>query len=135
MSDLRALLVEAMITFILVLVIVSVATDERVHSTATASLAVGFALAVGVFIGGPVTGGALNPARALGPMLVAGKFTGFWIYLVGPAVGGVMAALLYDRFLAGADTPSVEDEADASRGSAGGAGEQSREGSGRGAAI
>lgn len=107
-GDLRALIVEALITFILVLVIVSVATDERVGSTAAASVAVGFALAAGVFIGGPVTGGAVNPARALGPMIVAGKLTSFWVYIVGPCIGGVLAAMLYDRFLGQADAPDAE---------------------------
>lgn len=107
-SDLRALLVEMMITFVLVLVIMAVATDERVPSTSTASLAVGFALAVGVLIGGPVSGGAVNPARALGPMIVAGKFTAFWVYIVGPIAGGVLAAMLYDRFLAQAEAPELE---------------------------
>lgn len=93
-GDWRALVVEIMITFILVLVVVAVATDERV-APATTSIGVGFALAAAVFIGGPVTGGAVNPARALGPMIVAGKFTSFWIYIVGPLIGGVLAALLY----------------------------------------
>src|SRR3712207_6301336 len=49
-------------TFILVFVVISVATDERAPA-AIAPIAVGFALAVGVFIAGPVTGGAVNPAR------------------------------------------------------------------------
>jgi MIP family channel proteins len=94
-TDLRALLVEALITFVLVFVVVAVATDERV-SAATTSIAVGFALAAAVFIGGPVSGGAANPARALGPMIVAGKLTSFWVYIVGPLIGGAAAALLYN---------------------------------------
>lgn len=109
-GDLRALIVEALITFILVLVIVSVATDERVGSTAATSTAIGFALAVGVFIGGPITGGAVNPARALGPMIVAGKFNGFWVYLIGPVLGGILAAVLYDRFLADAAAPEADED-------------------------
>ena len=56
----------------------------------------GFALAAAVFIGGPVSGGAANPARALGPMIVAGKLTSFWVYIVGPLIGGAAAALLYN---------------------------------------
>ena len=105
-SSLRALVVEALVTFVLVLVIMAVATDERVPAP-VAPLAVGAALAVGVLIAGPVTGGAVNPARALGPMLVAGKLTAFWVYLVGPIVGGVLAALVYDRFLADAEAPEA----------------------------
>ncbi len=103
-GDIRAFLVEFMITFILVFVTISVATDERVPA-GVAPLAVGLAFACGVFIAGPVTGGAVNPARALGPMIVAGQFTAAWVYILGPIAGGALAALLYDRFLSEADTP------------------------------
>ena len=103
-SDIRAFLVEFMVTFILVFVIISVATDERVPAGG-APLAVGFALACGVLIAGHGTGGAVNPARALGPMIVAGQFTAAWVYILGPIAGGALAALLYDRFLSEADTP------------------------------
>lgn len=103
-GDLQAVVVEAMITFILMFVIISVATDERVHP-AVAPYAVGLALAAGVFIAGPVTGGSLNPVRTLGPMIVSGQFTAAWVYIVGPILGALIAALLYDRFVSAADTP------------------------------
>jgi MIP family channel proteins len=103
-GDLQAFLVEILITFILVFVVISVATDQRAPA-AIAPIAVGFALAVGVFIAGPVTGGAVNPARALGPMLVAGDFTSVWLYILGPIIGGVLGALLYDRFMAQTEGP------------------------------
>ena len=103
-GDLQAFVVEVLITFILVLVVISVATDERAPA-AIAPIAVGVALAVGVFIAGPVTGGAVNPARALGPMLVAGDFTSAWLYILGPIIGGVLAALLYDRFMGQTEGP------------------------------
>lgn len=105
----RALVVEALVTFLLVFVIMAVATDERVPSTATASLAVGFALGAGVLIAGPVTGGALNPARALGPMLVIGDLSSFWLYILGPFLGAIAAALVYDRFASDADAPEPPD--------------------------
>ena len=54
-------------------------------------------------IAGPVTGGSLNPARTLGPALVAGQFDAIWVYIVGPIVGAVLAALGYDRFASQAD--------------------------------
>lgn len=101
----HALVVEALITFILVFVVISVATDERAPA-ATAGIAVGFALAAGVFAGGPITGGAVNPARTLGPMIVSGKLTDFWLYILGPILGAVSAALLYDRFFANAEAPA-----------------------------
>lgn len=97
-ADWQAFLMELLVTFILLFVIVAVATDERAN-TAAASVAIGFALGVAVLIAGPVSGGAVNPARALGPMIVAGDFTGFWIYLIAPVLGGMLATLLYDRFL------------------------------------
>jgi MIP family channel proteins len=103
-GDLQAFLVEILITFILVFVVMAVATDGRAPA-AIAPIAVGFALAVGVFIAGPVTGGAVNPARALGPMLVAGDLTSVWLYILGPIIGGVLGALLYDRFMAQTEGP------------------------------
>ena len=98
-GDLQAFVLEILVTFILVFVVVAVATDSRAPA-AIAPIAVGFALAVGVFIAGPVTGGAVNPVRALGPMIVAGDLTSVWLYILGPIIGGVLAAFLYDRTMA-----------------------------------
>jgi aquaporin Z/aquaporin NIP len=103
-GDLQAFIVEVLITFILVFVVMAVATDDRAPA-AIAPIAVGFALAVGVFIAGPVTGGAVNPVRALGPMIVAGDLTSVWLYILGPIIGGVLAALLYDRTMAQTQGP------------------------------
>jgi len=104
-GDLQAFLVEVLITFILVFVVMAVATDDRAPA-AIAPIAVGLALAVGVFIAGPVTGGAVNPVRALGPMIVAGELTSVWLYILGPIVGGVLGALLYDRTMAQTQGPA-----------------------------
>jgi MIP family channel proteins len=104
-GDLQAFIVEILITFILVFVVMAVATDDRAPA-AIAPIAVGFALAVGVFIAGPVTGGSVNPARSLGPMLVAGDLTSAWLYILGPIIGGVLGALLYDRFMAQTEAPA-----------------------------
>lgn len=95
---------EVVITFVLVLVIVSVATDQRVPP-GVASIAIGAALATAVMIGGPVSGGAVNPARAIGPMILTGKFTDWWAYLVAPVVGGIVAVALYDRVLRAGQAP------------------------------
>jgi aquaporin Z/aquaporin NIP len=100
-----AVLVEALVTFLLVFVVVSVATDDRVDA-ALAPIAVGAALAVAVLVAGPVTGGAVNPVRALGPALIAGQFSALWVYLVGPLLGGIAAAVVYDRFLSKAQAPA-----------------------------
>src|SRR5918998_747317 len=101
-GDIRALLAEIFVTFILVFVIISVATDERAPA-GVAPLAVGFALACGVFIAGPITGGSLNPARTLGPMIVAGGFSPPFGFIILGLMGAVLAALLYDRFASQSD--------------------------------
>ena len=104
-GDLQAFIVEILITFILVFVVMAVATDDRAPA-AIAPIVVGFALAVGVFIAGPVTGGSVNPARSLGPMIVAGDLTSVWLYVLGPIIGGALGALLYDRFMAQTEAPA-----------------------------
>jgi len=47
-------------------------------------------------VGGPLTGGGVNPARALGPMIVAGEFGDVWVYILAPLVGGAVAAFAGD---------------------------------------
>ncbi|MCZ2830560.1 aquaporin [Modestobacter sp. VKM Ac-2986] len=107
------LVIEALVTFFLVLTIVSVATDDRVPQS-VAGLSVGFTLAVCVLIAGPLSGGAVNPARALGPMIVSGQFNGAWAYVLGPVLGGVAAAFFYARFLAKGQEPSQAEESEGS---------------------
>ncbi len=102
----QAFLAELLVTFVLVLVVVSVATDERAEST-IAPVAVGAALAAAIFVAGPLTGGAVNPARALGPNLLAGQLAPLWLYLVAPVLGGVLAALVYDRLLSRGAPPEA----------------------------
>jgi aquaporin Z/aquaporin NIP len=73
----RAFGAEGVVSFILVLVVVSVATDRRVPP-GVAALSIGAALAAAVLVSTPVSGAGVNPARSLGPMIVAGKFTDWW---------------------------------------------------------
>ena len=108
-SDGRAFAVEALITFLLVFVVIAVATDKRVPA-ALAAPSIGFALIASVLIGGGITGGAVNPDRALGPAIMSGTFDSLWVYVLAPIVGGIAAALLYDRVVAGATAPGVDDD-------------------------
>ncbi len=101
----QVLLVEAIIAFILVFTVISTTTDPRVPQ-GTAALAIGFSLAAGVLLGGPVSGGAGNPARALGPMIVAGIFPAWFFYTVGPLFGAAVAALAF-RVVGKASTPKT----------------------------
>ena len=86
---------EAVLTFCLMFVIIAVATDTRAVGT-MAGAAIGAAVTVGAFVGGPVTGAAMNPARALPPLLIEGHASSFWIYAVGPLLGALAAAYLYE---------------------------------------
>lgn len=101
----RALLAEIVVTFLLVLVVISVATDRRVPA-GVAAIAIGAALAAAILISGPVSGAGVNPARALGPMIVSGKFTDWWVYVVAPLLGGTLASVIYDRVLCKGSTPT-----------------------------
>ena len=110
-DNLQVLVVEALIAFILVFTVMATATDPRAPA-GTAALAIGFALSAGVLLGGPVSGGAGNPARALGPMIVSNSWTAWPYYVLGPLIGGVAAALLY-RIVGAASSPSApEDQED-----------------------
>src|SRR5579871_3362956 len=84
---------EATLTFFLMLVIISVATDKRVDG-AVPGLAIGLTVVFNVWIGGPVTGGSMNPARSFGPALFSGgaALSSYWIYVVGPPLGAVAAS-------------------------------------------
>ncbi len=105
---LQVLLVEALIAFILMFTVLATATDPRVPP-ATAAVAIGFALSAGVLLGGPVSGGAGNPARALGPMIVSATFPVWLFYVVGPLIGAAMAAGLH-HFVAAANSPKSQDD-------------------------
>ena len=93
----RALTVEAVLTFFLMLVIIAVATDKRANG-AVPGLAIGLTVVFDVLIGGPITGGSMNPARSFGPALFAGgtALANYWIYVIGPITGAVIAAKLYE---------------------------------------
>ena len=102
-SELQSLAWEALLTFFLMLVITAVATDTRAVGEA-AALAIGGTVALGALVGGPISGASMNPARSLGPALVAGELTAIWIYLIGPVAGAIGAALVY-RYLRGEPGP------------------------------
>lgn len=93
-SEGQAFLWEAVLTFLLMFVIMAVATDTRAVGEA-AALAIGGTVALAALVGGPVSGASLNPSRSLGPALVAGELDALWLYLVAPVVGAAFGALAY----------------------------------------
>jgi MIP family channel proteins len=105
----RVLAAEAIVTFLLILVITAVAVDSRLPAGA-AAIAIGSALAAAILISGPVSGAGVNPARAIGPMILAGRFTDWWAYLIAPLAAGVLAVLLYEQVLARGQRQPVHNE-------------------------
>jgi MIP family channel proteins len=93
-------IVEGIGTFLLVLAVCATAFNPRARRE-WAPLAIGLTLGLDVMIFGPLTGSAVNPARWFGPALIGNDFGGTWPYLVGPAVGAVVAALMYRFVIAG----------------------------------
>jgi aquaporin Z len=96
----QALLIEFLFTFALCLVVLNTATSKKTEGNSYYGLAIGFTIVVAAFAGGGISGGAFNPAVGLGPILVnattsGGSFANAWLYLVGPLLGGVVAALVF----------------------------------------
>ena len=90
-------MLEAIMTGFLVLAFFATAVDERGAFKAVAGFGIGLVITVDVLAGGPLTGGAMNPARAFGPEVVYNVWASYtWIYYAGPAAGAVVAALLYE---------------------------------------
>jgi MIP family channel proteins len=93
-SDGQAFLWEAVLSFFLMFVIMAVATDTRAVGEA-AAIAIGGTVGLDAMFGGPITGASMNPARSLGPGIVAGDLHAIWVYLLAPIVGAGLAAITY----------------------------------------
>ena len=98
----QAVVIEALITFFLMFVCMAATTDKRVNQ-ASIGLATGLTITIGGLFAGPLTGGSMNSARSLGPALFAGgtALATVWIYWVGPIIGAVLAALVYEALRGG----------------------------------
>jgi len=97
----QGIVTEALATFLLVTAIMALAVDRRAPA-GWAGFMIGLAVAAAILMSGPLTGGSLNPARTFGPMLITGIGGGdaSWgdlpAYIVGPLVGALVAAAVYD---------------------------------------
>src|SRR5260370_1087640 len=101
----RGLVVEIILTFFLVWAVFATAVDPRGAFKAIAGLAIGLTITMDVFMGGPLTGAAMNPARAFGPELLGNFWGEGWIYYLGPAIGALVAAFAYNYlYLRSAET-------------------------------
>jgi glycerol uptake facilitator-like aquaporin len=97
-SDLASLAVELIITFFLMLSYYAVLYTDKVPGGASGIL-IGMTLTADILIAGPLTGGAANPARALGPAVASGYYSSLWLYWVGPIIGALLAGFVYEHLL------------------------------------
>ena len=95
----QAIVMEAVITFLLVFVVYATVVDKR-STPALAGLAIGFVVLFGVMVGGAISGGSMNPARVFGPAMASGHFANHYVWWIGPILGGVTAGFTYDLFFA-----------------------------------
>ena len=86
----QCLILETILTFILMFVILNVATGAK-EKGIVVGIVVGGVIALEAIFAGPISGASMNPARSLGPAVASLNFTAFWIYLVGPALGALLA--------------------------------------------
>jgi glycerol uptake facilitator-like aquaporin len=107
----QAVVFEAVITFGLVLMVLSMANGPKLNGPFI-PLAVGAYIMSWGTMGGPFEGASMNPARSFGPDLARGDLTTWWVYVIGPAVGAILAVIV-ERFLRG---PASAREAKAAMG-------------------
>jgi MIP family channel proteins len=98
-SDMQSFWLELILTFGLMFVIISVATDTRAVGQA-AAIAIGGTVGLEAMFAGPVSGASMNTARSFGPALLAFDFESFWLYLVAPPIGALLGAFTY-QFIRG----------------------------------
>jgi MIP family channel proteins len=91
------ILVEIVLTFFLVTAIWGTAVDDRKPDVG--GFAIGLTIAADILMGGPLTGASMNPARTFGPALAGGGFDNHLVYWIGPIIGAVIAAVLYNNIL------------------------------------
>jgi len=86
----ECLVLEIILTFILMFVILNVAIGSKEKGIFT-GIVVGGVIALEAIFAGPISGASMNPARSLGPAVASGNFTAFWIYVIGPVIGSLLA--------------------------------------------
>jgi aquaporin Z len=93
----QAIGLELILTFFLVSAVFGTVVSP--DAPRVAGFGIGLVLLFDILVGGPLTGAAMNPARAFGPALVAGEWVGHLAYWIGPIIGGILAALLWQYVL------------------------------------
>ncbi|PKV50951.1 aquaporin Z [Aquimarina sp. MAR_2010_214] len=92
LDDLRALVLEILLTYFLMVVIINVSTGSKETGT-MAGIAVGGVVLLEAMFAGPMTNASMNPARSLGPALLSGHWEHQWLYFIAPVLGALLAVL------------------------------------------
>jgi glycerol uptake facilitator-like aquaporin len=101
----KAVVIEAVLTFFLVWTVFGTAVDDRGSFGKTAGFTIGLIITIDIFMGGAYTGAAMNPARWFGPALATSDWSDWWVWIVGPIAGGIIAGVGYwYLFLRGRET-------------------------------
>ena len=91
----QGVVIEAILTFLLLFTIFGVAVDPRAPQHIT-GFCIGLTVAFDILAGGPLSGASMNPARTFGPALAAGFWANHLVYWIGPVLGGLLGAFLYE---------------------------------------
>jgi aquaporin NIP len=91
-GELQSFILEAVLTFFLMLTILNVSTGAK-EKGITAAIAVGSVIGLEAMFAGPICGASMNPARSLAPAVVSGHLEHLWLYLIAPVIGASIAVL------------------------------------------
>ena len=89
-SELQSFILEIVLTFLLMLVVLSVSTGAK-EKGITAGIAIGAIIGLEAMFAGPICGASMNPARSLAPALLSGHPEHLWLYLAAPVIGALLA--------------------------------------------
>jgi len=102
----QAIFAEAIATFFLTFVVFGTAVDPKAPKVG--GFAIGLVVTADILAIGPLTGASMNPARSFGPAVVSGVLEGQMIYWIGPILGGIAAALVYEALFIPHGTEPVD---------------------------
>ena len=103
----QGVVIEAVLTFFLVWVVFATVADPRGTFKQIAGLAIGLTITLDILFAAKLTGGAMNPARALGPELIGNHWKDAWVWYLGPFAGAAIAAVLYELLYLRPARPAV----------------------------
>lgn len=106
-TRMQGMALESTATFFVVFVFFAAASEDWDSLQKFGGLAVGLAVAMGALVAQPFTGASMNPARSFGPAVAARHWINHAVYWVGPLLGGILAAVVYDRLFVEEDPPRL----------------------------